>query len=118
MADSATTLDIQGAVGHGSGMKLYLDEPRFRRARGRKSYAHLTANSMLELEEAAERLGLRLQQKTTRPHLDVPVERVAEAEALGASRVSSRRLAEFARELAARWPEERRSRGYKWCSRA
>lgn len=71
-------------------MSVYVDDARHRF--GRMIMCHMTADSMAELHEMAERLGLRrwFQSDATHPHYDVSLSKRAEAVALGAIEITQR----------------------------
>ena len=81
-------------------MSTYIDPAVFKKAGGRKRYAHLTSDTLAELHAFAERIGLGrhfFHAGARHIHYDVPEDLCAAAITAGAVSVSSREMVVLAR---------------------
>jgi hypothetical protein len=82
---------------------IYVDAATWKKSpNGRKSYAHMAADSIEELHEFAERIGVKRHfwhASKTAPHYDITTEQHALALQHGALLVSSREVLEKSKHL-------------------
>ena len=80
-------------------MSVYVD--KYEAAYGRMKMSHMIADSLSELHEMAEKLGLRrwFQDKSSMPHYDVCLSKRAEAISLGAILLDRRQFVMKMREI-------------------
>jgi len=74
---------------------IYVDEAIWKSANGRKSYAHMVADSLEELHQFAAKIGVKphfFHRSKTAPHYDITSDQHAVAIANGAVLVSSREV--------------------------
>lgn len=75
---------------------IYVDAPIWKKSpNGRKSYAHMVADSLEELHEFAKRIGVKphfFHRSKTAPHYDITSEQHGVAVAHGAKEVDSREV--------------------------
>jgi hypothetical protein len=80
---------------------IYVDSPVFKKsAGGRKSYAHMVADSIEEVREFAERIGVKKHfwhSQEALSHFDITSDQQTLALAAGAKLVTSRELVSLAR---------------------
>jgi hypothetical protein len=79
---------------------VVMDTPRFRRPRGRKLYAHVTANDMQALESFAFVFYKRVNSKRERPHFDAPADIIPDLKRMGVKVVPSPEIVRRSRALA------------------
>lgn len=83
-------------------MSVYVDPAVFKKPNGRKSYAHLAADSLEELHAFAATIGIKphfFHKSASYLHYDITAEQRAIAVAAGAIQVSSRELLGKAKEM-------------------
>lgn len=83
-------------------MTAYVDPAVFKKPNGRKSYAHLVADSLSELHIFAASIGVKphfFHKSASYKHYDITAEQRIKAIAAGAKEVSSRELLAIAKEM-------------------
>ena len=84
-------------------MTVYVDLPIFKKSEnGRKSYAHMTADSLQELHDFARDTGVKphfFHRGSAYPHYDVTSDQVPGLISAGAKQISSKELVIFAKKL-------------------
>lgn len=83
-------------------MTTYVDPTVFKKQNGRKSYAHMVANSLSELHAFAVSIGVKphfFHKSASYKHYDITGEQREKAIAAGAKAVSSRELLAIAKEM-------------------
>jgi hypothetical protein len=82
-------------------MGVYVDGATWKKgSKGRKSYAHLVADTYEEMHEFAEKVGIKphfFHKNTKYPHYDISGEQRDLALQLGASSITSRELVNICR---------------------
>lgn len=83
---------------------IYVDEAEWSKPNGRKKYAHMTADSIAELHEFANSIGIKRcwwHSGSLYPHYDINVEQRLKAIENGAKAINSKELVGIAKKLRA-----------------
>lgn len=83
-------------------MSTYVDPAVFKKPNGRKSYAHMVADSLSELHAFAASIGVKphfFHKSASYLHYDITDEQRTKAVAAGAKPVTSRELLAIAKEM-------------------
>jgi len=73
---------------------IYVDKPTWKKPNGRKYFAHMVADTVEELHQFAELIGVKKHffHRGDKPHYDISVDQHAAAIANGAVEVSTKQI--------------------------